>query len=126
MGFHISDGMEPEVSLPCSYRAWTWLLYAPTLMSRVMYMFPHIKNVVYTARIDNTIRASPDVSIARSPCALNGYHSKQLVPLVWFCTGRELAQDSNDIFLLLTSHSVPPPTTPVIPLTHEKAPTLGF
>lgn len=29
--------------------------YAPTLMSRVMYMFPHIKNAVYTAQIYNTI-----------------------------------------------------------------------
>lgn len=25
--------------------------YAPTLMSRVMYMFPHIQNAVYTAQI---------------------------------------------------------------------------
>lgn len=125
MGFHISDGMEPEVSLQCSHWAWTWLFYAPTLMSRVTYTFPHIKNVVYAARIDNTSRASADVPATGSICALWDV-SLQSAGSVGPVPCREITcTDHNGRFFLPSSYSVPPPTTSVTPITQENPPTLG-
>lgn len=72
--WHGARGFSPVLPLSLDVAFFT-----PPPLCPVMYMLPHIKNVVYAAQIGNTIRASPDVSISRSLGALNSYRSRQLV-----------------------------------------------